>query len=49
VPITRPDQTWQIEIDTYDPPNAGVPPETSAGNAITVQPRSILLLRAEQR
>ena len=49
LPTTRPDQTWHVEIDTYDPPATASPSETSAGDAITVQPRSILVLRAKQR
>ena len=49
VPTTRPDQTWHVEIDTYDPPATALPSETSAGDAITVQPRSILVLRAKQQ
>jgi glycogen operon protein len=48
LPATRPDQTWHVEVDTYDPPAAAVPADTSVGNHITVQPRSILVLRAKQ-
>ena len=48
LPTTRPDQTWHVEIDAYDPPAAALPSETSPGDAITVQPRSILVLRAQQ-
>ena len=48
LPTTRPDQTWHVEIDTYDPPATALPSETSPGDAITVQPRSILILFAKQ-
>jgi isoamylase len=45
VPTTRTDQIWHREIDTYDPSKAAVPSELTAGDHVTVQPRSIVVLR----
>jgi isoamylase len=44
VPATRTDQTWDLEIDTYDPSRATTPSKLTAGEHITVQPRSIVVL-----
>ena len=37
-------QTWQIEIDSYDPTRAAAAPMLHAGDQLTVNPRSIAVL-----
>jgi isoamylase len=44
LPPTRPGQTWQAEIDTFDP-EAVAGDKRTAGEAVTAGPRSIMLLR----
>jgi len=39
-------QTWQIEIDSYDPTRAAAAPMLHAGDQLTVSPRSIAVLRS---
>ncbi len=46
VPATRDDQTWDPEIDSYEPSGVAAPGKLSAGDRITVRPRSIVVLRA---
>jgi glycogen operon protein len=46
IPAARPEQIWQAEIDSYDP---GRPAGTSplhVGDQLTVDPRSIVVLRS---
>jgi isoamylase len=48
IPATRPGQTWYSEIDTFDPtklPSSGKRP---AGSAVTVGPRSVVVLRGSE-
>jgi isoamylase len=45
VPGAGDGQTWQAEIDTYDPPAAATTPPRQAGDRITVGPRSVTVLR----
>jgi glycogen operon protein len=49
VPAIRADQTWDPVIDTYAPSGIPVPGQLTAGDHITVHPRSIVLLQAPQR
>ncbi len=44
LPATRPGQTWNPEIDTYEPSGIGARATLSAGDVATVRPRSIVLL-----
>ncbi|HEY6424097.1 MAG TPA: glycogen debranching protein GlgX [Pseudonocardiaceae bacterium] len=44
IPATRIGQTWNTEIDTYEP--SATPGKLTAGDHITVQPRSIVVLHA---
>ena len=45
LPATRPQAAWQVELDTYDPGSpAGFGTSDSAGDRITVSPRSIVVL-----
>jgi isoamylase len=46
VPSIRADQTWHLEIDTYGPSSVRIPNESTTSDRITVQPRSIVVLRA---
>jgi len=46
VPPTRPGQTWQAEIDTFDPVTVAGRDKRTAGEAVTAGPRSILVLRS---
>jgi glycogen operon protein len=46
VPATRPNQVWYAEIDTFDPASAPNAVELRAGHTRTVQPRSLVVLRA---
>jgi isoamylase len=48
VPGVRPGQTWQAEIDTYDPPSAATAPQRQAGDRITVGARSVTVLRGSR-
>jgi glycogen operon protein len=43
VPASRPGQRWDVELDSFDPAAARTR-ELSAGNSITVGPRSVLVL-----
>ena len=49
MPAIRADQTWDPVIDTYAPSGIPVPGQLTAGDHITVHPRSIVLLQAPQR
>ncbi len=44
LPATRPGQMWYGELDTFDPANLPVARPPSAGGAVTVGPRSIVVL-----
>ena len=44
LPATRPGQMWYGEIDTFDPANLPVARPPSAGGAVSVGPRSIVVL-----
>ena len=48
VPATRTDQTWTVEIDTYDPSNAATKRMLTADDHLIVQPRSIVVLHGNQ-
>jgi len=43
VPPARAGQTWQTEIDSFDP--VGTAPRCQAGDQVTVGPRSVVVLR----
>jgi glycogen operon protein len=43
IPVTRPQQAWHQEIDTFDP--AASRPAAAAGQPVRVGPRSVLVLR----
>jgi glycogen operon protein len=45
VPPTRPGQTWQVEIDTFDLGAGPDHDERAAGEVVTAGPRSITVLR----
>jgi isoamylase len=45
VPGTRDGQTWQAEIDSYDPSAPAATPPRQPGDRITVGPRSVTVLR----
>jgi isoamylase len=45
VPGTRDGQTWQAEIDTYDPSAPAATPPRQPGDRVTVGPRSVTVLR----
>jgi glycogen operon protein len=45
VPPTRPDQQWYGEIDTFSAAAPQVPEPLIAGGAVTVGPRSVVVLR----
>ena len=47
VPPT-PTPAWQLEIDTYEPSGRVTDANLEAGNAVTVRPRSIVLLRGSR-
>jgi glycogen operon protein len=49
VPATRPDQRWCAEFETFDPAAAASASELGAGERRTVGPRSIVVLRAQER
>jgi glycogen operon protein len=44
IPSLRDGQAWQLELDSYT--GLLAPPGTEAGPAITVQPRSVVVLRS---
>jgi isoamylase len=44
VPVTRPGQMWNAEIDTFDPAASPTLASQSAGGSITVGPRAIIVL-----
>jgi glycogen operon protein len=46
LPATRPQQTWQVEIDTYEPARPAGPANDrrQEGDHITVGPRSVVVL-----
>lgn len=46
VPQTRPGAQWHAEIDSYDPAVPDHAPARSAGDQVTVGPRSVAVLRA---
>jgi isoamylase len=48
LPVTRPQEVWQVEIDTYAlPPQTGpATADREAGDRITVGPRSVVVLKA---
>ena len=43
IPDPRPALAWRAEVDTFDP--AAAAPERRAGDRVTVEPRSVLVLR----
>jgi len=46
LPVTRPDQVWRAEFDTFDPASSDTPCDLSAGGTCRVGPRSLTVLRA---
>jgi len=46
IPVTRPRQVWQPEIDTYEPAAPSAAPEAREGDELSVGPRSMVVLRA---
>jgi isoamylase len=44
VPASHTDQRWNPEIDTYEPSGVAAPGTLTAGDRVTVRPRSIVLL-----
>jgi glycogen operon protein len=46
LPPTRPGAQWQAEIDSYDPAAPARAAQRSAGDQVTVGPRSVAVLRA---
>jgi isoamylase len=46
IPATRAGTTWQTAIDTYDPARPAAAAPLHAGDQLTVNPRSIAVLRA---
>jgi glycogen operon protein len=46
LPVTRPNQSWQPEIDTFDPSVTPDPVRLHAGETRTVGPRSLVVLVA---
>ena len=49
LPPTCAGQDWTVEIDSFDPSAAATHGKPSAGDQVTVSPRSILLLRGTAR
>jgi len=49
VPAVRADQTWQPAVDTYVPSGRAAPGQLTAGDRVTVRPRSIVLLQSGRR
>jgi len=48
LPDTRPGAQWHAEIDSYDPAAPAAAPAHSAGEQVTVEPRSVLVLKSPQ-
>jgi glycogen operon protein len=46
IPATRAQTTWQTAIDTYDPDRPPATPSLHPGDQLTVDPRSIVVLRS---
>jgi len=46
IPVTRPRQVWQPEIDTYSPAAPSAAPGAREGDELSVGPRSMVVLRA---
>ena len=46
LPATRAEAAWQVAIDTYDPARPGTAAPLRAGGQLTVDPRSIAVLRS---
>jgi len=46
IPAVGAEQTWYAEIDSYDPSRPAAAPALRAGDQLTVQPRSIVVLRS---
>jgi glycogen operon protein len=46
VPATRAASAWHLEIDSYDPAGGGTAPRRQAGDQVTVEPRSVVVLRS---
>jgi isoamylase len=46
LPSTRPGAQWQAEIDSYDPTSPAGAAARGAGDQVTVDPRSVAVLRA---
>jgi glycogen operon protein len=50
LPATRPEASWRIEIDTYDPASpAGSAAARYAGNHVTAGPRSVVMLPSPRK
>jgi glycogen operon protein len=49
VPVTRPDQSWRPEIDTFDPGATADPMALGAGDTRSVGPRSLVVLVGTRR
>jgi len=45
VPSARPGQIWEPAIDTYEPSGIAVPGKLTAGDHVTVRPRSVVVLQ----
>jgi isoamylase len=48
IPATRPGQMWYAELDTFEPVKRPTPTPVTAGRNVTVDPRSVVLLRGPQ-
>ncbi len=48
VPATEPGETWDPELDTYEPHGVTAPAKLAAGDHLTVRPRSIVLLQGHR-
>jgi len=46
LPTTRPGARWQAEIDSYDPAAPAQATARSAGDQVTIGPRSVAVLRS---
>jgi glycogen operon protein len=49
IPAVREGQTWQAEIDSYDPARPATAAVLNTGDQLTVSPRSIVVLRGPRR
>ena len=49
VPATRADQAWESVVDTYEPAAVAATKRYAAGDGITLQPRSIVVLQGRAR